>query len=138
MLCRHLCASRVHGVRTQRASLHKSYQRSSDADPDAELALFSVRSRSSRAHPAQALSSPDNARVYPDGVFAQEREMIAIGALLKLHQRPEAIARAERFVQRHADSPHALRVRSLLEHIPDRSTAALPAASATPDVVSAP
>jgi hypothetical protein len=114
---------------TTRVLAQASPSAAPDPDPDAELALLQRAQAALGEQPAQALELAErHAGMYPDGVFVQEREMIAIGALLKLHHRPEAIARAELFVQRHADSPHALRVRNLLEHIPDRSAAASPAA----------
>jgi hypothetical protein len=66
--------------------------------------------------PRRALAlAEEHRRIYPNGVFAQEREVLAIEALFQLHQREAAIARATRFLAEHADSPHVRRVRSLLE-----------------------
>jgi hypothetical protein len=47
------------------------------------------------------------------GIFSQEREIIAIEALLKLKRRSEAIERAAAFSEAHPGSPHARRVREL-------------------------
>ena len=81
--------------------------------------------------PSQALAlAQEHAREYPNGLFAQEREVLAIEALLKLRQRAAAVARAKTFVGRYPGSAHARRVRALLERAP------LPAPETTPAVTS--
>ncbi len=68
-----------------------------------------------RKQPSQALRKLDeHARLYPDGMLAQEREVLAIEALLAAGQRPAAEARAERLAANHPGSAHLRRVRVLL------------------------
>jgi outer membrane protein assembly factor BamD (BamD/ComL family) len=79
--------------------------------------LLLQRSQAALDHNARlALSVAEtHARDYPRGVFEQEREILAIEALLKLRRAPEAVARARAFVQHHPESPHTPRVRALLD-----------------------
>ena len=51
---------------------------------------------------------------FPRGVFAEEREMLAIEALQKLRRRAAALARARAFVRDFPESAHARRVQALL------------------------
>jgi hypothetical protein len=68
--------------------------------------------------PARALAlAEEHQRLYPDGIFAQEREVLAIEALFQLHEQRLSAARARRFLTEHADSPHVRRVRSLLQRL---------------------
>jgi hypothetical protein len=67
------------------------------SDPDAALRLVA-----------------EHAARFPNGVFAQEREVLAIDALLHAGRRAEAKARGRRFIQAHPDSPHIPRLRALL------------------------
>jgi hypothetical protein len=87
-----------------------------DGSLEQELLLLQ-RSQAALAHePAGALLlAEQHARDYPHGVFEQEREMLAFEALLELRRKPDALARAERFVQHFPDSAHARRVRGLLD-----------------------
>ncbi|HEY3496085.1 MAG TPA: hypothetical protein VGK73_15410 [Polyangiaceae bacterium] len=52
----------------------------------------------------------DHERKFPGGAFAQEREVVAIDALLLLGRRAEAQARADRFHRQWPDSVHGRRV----------------------------
>jgi hypothetical protein len=89
------------------------------ADPQAELALLQRAQASLDRDASGALALAErHARDYPHGLFTQEREILAIEALLKLRQRPAALARATEFAQRYPNSPHARRVRALLERAP--------------------
>jgi len=83
--------------------------------PRPELALLEEAHRLLKHDPAAALLLvEEHERVYPGGVFTQERELLAIEALLGLDRKQPAIERAQRFVQGYAESPHAPRVRALL------------------------
>jgi hypothetical protein len=83
--------------------------------PENELVLLERSRAALDRDPAAALSLAEaHARSYPSGIFAQEREMLAIEALLKLKRKADARARAERFVERYPDSPQAPRVRAWL------------------------
>jgi hypothetical protein len=55
---------------------------------------------------------------FADGEFVQEREVIAIDALVRLGQSREAAARARRFEQRFPDSAHLRRVQALVQKSP--------------------
>lgn len=83
--------------------------------PEAELLLLQ-RSQAALDRDASAALAfaEEHARAHPHGVFLQEREILALEALLKLRRAPEALARAERFVREHPESPHTQRVRALL------------------------
>jgi hypothetical protein len=87
--------------------------------PEDELSLLERSRAALDAEPTLALElAESHARSYPSGVFAQERELLAIEALLKLKRKAEARGRAEQFVQRYPDSPHTRRVRALLDRTP--------------------
>lgn len=68
-----------------------------------------------RSNPAQALALADeHARQFPQGMLAQEREVIAIEALAKMGRTSEARARAARFKTRFPGSSHTRRIDALL------------------------
>jgi hypothetical protein len=54
-------------------------------------------------------------REFPTGVFVQERDALAIEALLRAGELKEARALAEKFVERYPGSPHAHRFRESME-----------------------
>lgn len=67
------------------------------------------------ASPESALASvTEHERLFPDGVFVQEREVIAVEALVRLGRVDAARSRAERFLAAHPGSSHAPRVRRLV------------------------
>jgi hypothetical protein len=83
--------------------------------PEAELVLLRRALAALPSRPALALSLTDqHAREHPRGVFAQEREAIAIDAFLALQRTAAAEARVRRFLADHPRSPHAPRLRALL------------------------
>jgi outer membrane protein assembly factor BamD (BamD/ComL family) len=51
---------------------------------------------------------------YPRGVFAQERDALAIEALMRSGDMTRAKALAEEFVSAHPNSPHAHRFREAM------------------------
>ena len=68
-----------------------------------------------KSRPREALALCDeHARAFPNGMLAQEREVIAIEALMKTGREQEARARAARFASRYPGSSHARRVDTLL------------------------
>lgn len=86
------------------------------ADAEAELKLLGRAQRALDFEPRSALAlAEEHAEAYPRGVFVQEREMLAIQALLKLRERRAALARAEEFLNHYPTSPHARHLRPLLE-----------------------
>jgi len=84
-------------------------------DPMAELALLEQAHRALATAPAEALASIEaHARRFPASQFAQERELIAIRALLALKQVERARLRGERFLALYPRSSHGRKVRSLI------------------------
>jgi hypothetical protein len=85
------------------------------ADPMAELLLLEEAHRALASEPRRTLeATATHARRFPRGQYAQEREVLAIEALLALQRVSGARTRAERFLARYPDSSHARRVRALL------------------------
>lgn len=83
---------------------------------ESELLLVERAQRALRRDPAVALSlSGEHAALFPSGNLAQEREVIAIEALLRLTQPRAARERAQRFESTYPASAHARRLRELLE-----------------------
>jgi hypothetical protein len=85
----------------------------STADNEVKLlddALAAVRTSPDRA----LLICNEHARRYPNGEFAQEREVIAIEALVKLGRQREAEQRARRFEARYPGSSHQRRIETLI------------------------
>lgn len=65
--------------------------------------------------PAQALAITRRHRAeFPNGVYAQERDFIAISALLKLGRRSEAEARAAAFRRRYPRSAYLVQIERML------------------------
>lgn len=90
--------------------------RAESVSPEAELTLLQRAQATLDRDPSAALAlAEQHAGLYPQGMFTQEREILAIEALLKLRQRPAALARAQAFVERFPDSAHSRRVRALLD-----------------------
>jgi len=70
---------------------------------------------SARGEPSRALRLlEEHARFYPQGALVQEREVLAIEALLRAGQVVDGRARAARFVREHGDSAHLPRLQALL------------------------
>jgi hypothetical protein len=84
-------------------------------DPSAELALLKRAKANARSAPDRALTLlAEHERRFAHGALVQEREVIAIEALLAAGERTAAEQRAARFFQDFPDSAHARRVRALL------------------------
>lgn len=80
-----------------------------------ELALVTAAHAALEAQPARALALAErHARSFPRGLFAEEREIIAMEAELRLQLRAAGLARARRFLARFPHSTHAPRLRTLL------------------------
>jgi hypothetical protein len=84
------------------------------------------------SNPGQALALADeDGRKNPHGLLQQERESIAIRALVRLARLTEARARAARFLSRYPGGPYSTQVRRLTGLSPDdASPVASPSASA--------
>lgn len=86
-------------------AVEKSTATSSSA-PDEATLLERARAALDTA-PAQALAlTAEDARRFPRGVLAQEREVIAIAALRRLGRASEADKRAQHFEQAYPNSAH--------------------------------
>jgi hypothetical protein len=84
------------------------------SDPSAELALLRRARRALAVTPHRALAlAAEHSDKYPRGVFAEERELIAIEALAVI-DRAAAKARARTFALDHPHSVHAARIQVLL------------------------
>jgi hypothetical protein len=84
-------------------------------DPTAEVKLLERAQDALRSRPADALAlCTEHERRFPRGMLAQEREVIAIEALVKEGRIPDATARADRFAAAHPSSTHQRRIDALL------------------------
>jgi hypothetical protein len=85
-------------------------------DPLAELQLLDRARRVMASDPARALVlSEEHRRDYAQGQFAEERELLAIEALIGLHKRDAAARRARAFERAHPNSVHAHRLALILQ-----------------------
>jgi hypothetical protein len=90
------------------------------AAPEPELVLLQRAHSSLERDAAAALVLvEEHERAYAAGVFAQERELLAVEALVALGRKQAAIDRAERFVQNYPESPHGPRMHAFLRRSRD-------------------
>lgn len=83
--------------------------------PEAELALLQRAQSALNRSASTALElAAEHTRAYPNGLFAQEREMLCIEAELKLGKRREALTRAHAFAARFGRSTYRARIDRLL------------------------
>jgi hypothetical protein len=89
---------------------------SADTSAEAEVKLLERAQDALRTKtPAEALALCDeHARTFPRGMLVQERERIAIEALVKAGKKDEAKARAARFKARFPGSSHTRRIEALI------------------------
>lgn len=81
--------------------------------PELELLRRARADLASRPREAFRMTE-QHRREYPQGVFVQERDALAIEALLRVGELKQARARAETFVRDYPSSPHAHRFREAL------------------------
>ena len=80
-----------------------------------ELELLREAQRLQAREPAAALAVvARHSRLFPSGILAQEREVVAINALMRLGQRDAARARAASFLRQYPGSVHAQRIQELV------------------------
>jgi len=85
------------------------------ASEHAEVALLAQAQASLASRPSETLARCDeHVRRFASGTLVQEREVLAIDALLRLGRRPEAEARASRFRASFPRSGHLRRIEALL------------------------
>ena len=88
-------------------------------DPDAEVKLLQGAQGSLASDPAQTLAlCAEHARRFPNGLMAQEREVLAIEALAQTGRMDEARARADRFAVAYPSSTHLRRIRAVVGDAP--------------------
>jgi hypothetical protein len=87
----------------------------SQAPAESELALLDRARATLAVDPAGAMRVLDEHRArFPGGAFAQEREVLAIEALVRLGRRQDAMARADAFARAFPGSAHRRRIAVLL------------------------
>jgi len=83
--------------------------------PPSELALLRDARLVLRQSPARALELTDeHGRLYPQGRMTQERELIAVSALVALGHRAGALSRAASFERQYPTSPYRKQLGDLL------------------------
>jgi len=86
----------VHGAEHKAAAAHRD-----------EASLLEQARHALAGNPARALAlTTEHAKTFPNGVLAQEREVIAIAALRRLGRTAEAERRAESFDRNYPNSAH--------------------------------
>ncbi|MDF2696066.1 MAG: hypothetical protein K0S65_4449 [Labilithrix sp.] len=76
-----------------------------------ELELVQRAEAALASDPQRALAlAKEHARVFPSGEFLQEREVIAVDALVRLGRKDESLRRGRALVQRFPQTPYAARV----------------------------
>ncbi|MDF3071247.1 MAG: hypothetical protein K0R38_6848 [Polyangiaceae bacterium] len=89
---------------------------SSAASVPTEIELLRDARLSLKSSPAHALElAESHARSYPSGKLTQERELIAISALVSLGRRTAALSRASRFERAFPQSPYRKQIGDLLQ-----------------------
>jgi len=118
---------RSSSVRTTSASrARSSVVETPAAKPSAAVGVSSAKStevdllRRARAalasRPREAFAiTQEHREQYPSGMFAQERDALAIEALMRAGEMGTARTLAERFVREHPSSPHAHRFRETMD-----------------------
>lgn len=89
--------------------------RASEDDPEAETLLLRRAQDSLASEPARTLAlCREHARRFRRGLLVQEREVLAIDALIRLGRTTDATQRAQAFAAAHPSSPHRRRIDALL------------------------
>lgn len=84
-------------------------------DPDAEVKLLQRAQALLQNEPTQTLAlCAEHARRFPGGLLAEEREVLAIEALMGTGHADEARARADRFAAAYPSSTHLQRIHTVL------------------------
>jgi hypothetical protein len=100
----------------ERGALHQRSAHPLAADPLAELALLERARRVMAKDPARALQlTEEHRRHYLSGQLAEERELLAIEALVKLGNTAQAERRGRAFERTHPNSVHIRRLGVILQ-----------------------
>jgi hypothetical protein len=101
--------------RTHARSNSGATRAESESGQSSEIALIEAAEGMLSGAPRESLRlTAEHARLFPEGRFSQEREVIAIDALARLGNIDGARARAENFRRMHAGSAYARRVERIL------------------------
>ncbi len=107
---------------TERPSMHEGAPAAEAPPPATEVTEISLLTRAQQAlgsDPSKSLEIvADHERQFANGLLVQEREVIAIDALIRLRRYNEAEARATNFHARFPASAHGRRVDVLLRSTP--------------------
>jgi hypothetical protein len=108
-------ASATSAVEPIAAASPESEQEPDEESRPSELGLLAEARRVLRSTPAQTLRLTNQHRDRFDrGALVEEREVLAIEALVRLSRRSQAVARAERFRRSYPRSIHTTRVSAIL------------------------
>lgn len=100
---------------TTAAALPAPAVSSMQAAPESEVTILQRAQDELRSDPARSLAfCSEHAKFFADGLLAQEREVIAMDALVRLGRTEEAAARGHRFFDLHPTSSHVRRIETLL------------------------
>lgn len=100
----------------QGTALSRLYAAREELQQAAELALLVRARRVVLSTPLRTLElTEQHARLYPRGAFAEEREVLAIEALVRADQKAEAAARTRRFRRSFPRSTHGAQLEALLQ-----------------------
>jgi hypothetical protein len=84
-------------------------------DSEADVTLVQSAHAALASDPARTLAlCAEHARRFPNGLMAQEREVLAIEALVKTGRMSDARARADRFAASYPSSTHLRRIHAVL------------------------
>ena len=89
-----------------------------EVENEDETVLLRRATSSLQAHPEEALALTERMARVPHAEWAEERERVAIEALVRLSQRSVAEARFARFSQAYPRSAYATRLRDVLSEAP--------------------
>ena len=89
-----------------------------EVENEDETVLLRRATSSLQAHPEEALTLTERMARVPHPEWAEERERVAIEALVRLSRRSEAEARFARFSQAYPRSAYATRLRDVLSEAP--------------------
>jgi hypothetical protein len=88
-------------------------------DPNDDVTLVQNAQSALPTDPARTLAlCAEHARRFPNGLMAQEREVLAIGALAKTGRLGDARARANKFAATYPTSTHLPRIHAVLGDAP--------------------
>jgi hypothetical protein len=114
----------AHSHNLERDTVHRTsiatqtHANPAEQAPTDEFALLRAARQAMGDRPERALAlAGEHARLFPAGMLSQEREAIAVEALVKLGRASQAQTRAHIFLAAHPDSPYKSRIEAALMRI---------------------